>query len=75
MHPSLEEPVLIDESRLYKRTLSFKGCSIPQKEYSFSIGSIPLQKATSLENISLYFDQVVFFQHVNMHSLIHRTIS
>ena len=70
MHPSLEEPVLIDKSRLYKQTLSFKGCSIPQKEYTFSIGSIPLHKAVSVENISLHFDQVVFFQHVNMHTLI-----
>jgi len=31
MHPFLEEPVLSDKSRLYKRTLSFKG----QKEHSF----------------------------------------
>jgi len=75
MHPSLEEPVPFDKSRLYKQTRSFKGCSIPQKEYSFSIGSIPLQKATSLENISLHFDQVVFYQHVNMHSFVHRPIS
>jgi HKD family nuclease len=41
---------------------------LKQNEYSFSIGSIPLQETTSLENISLHFDQSVFFQHVNMHS-------
>ena len=65
MHPSLEEPIPIDKSRLYKQTLSFKGCSFPQaKEYSFSIGSIPLQKATSLENISQDFDQAVFFSNM-----------
>ena len=32
-----------------------------QKEYSFLIGSIPLQKVTFLEHIALHFDQVVFF--------------
>jgi hypothetical protein len=35
MHPSLEEPILTDKSRLYKQTLSFKGCSIPQAKIVF----------------------------------------
>ena len=43
---------------------------LKQKEYSFSIGSIPLQKATSLENISLQVDQsVFFFQHRSISQL------
>ena len=31
--------------------------------YSSSIGSIPLQKVTFLEHITIHFDEIVFFQH------------
>ena len=48
---------------------------LKQKEYSFSIGNIPLQKATSLENRSLHFDYQCFFPTCKNAFLIHRPIS
>jgi len=52
MHLPLEETILLDKSRLYKQTLSFKGCGTPSAKRVFlAIGSIPLQKVTFLENM------------------------
>ena len=51
MYPSLDEPILIHRSRLDKQTLSvIQGVAfLLQKDYSFSMGSMPLKKPRLLK--------------------------